>query len=418
MLPKLQADLEFLVESDISMSNILNNLWSLPLAPESTKHFLSDTIPFNTGAPRFLLHSKVKSAIIESVEKTQYLSYPPTRGIAEMQAKIANFYRTRFDIPYTAENIIITYGASQALYNVLVSTPGDEEVLIPAPFWFAFPNIIAQGRGKLKIVHTSAEDNFKLTPRLLSQSITWKSRILILTNPNNPTGAIYTHEELDALIQVLKKHPRLLIISDEVYNLVLVDGRDSTNGVTCPSIGSWPEIRDRVLTINSLSKNYAMSGLRVGFIAANQSLIDLYLQKQNYSTSGVNEYLQQGAIAAIEVSDGIVSSIVEKLVARRAKAIELLKTVPNTSYIVPQAAYFFFWNIEHYIGCRTESGTLIESDMDLADYLLQDANVAVVAGSLCGTPGYFRITYAIEEDLFESGITQIKESLQKLRCRG
>jgi aspartate aminotransferase len=400
------------------MSNIHSNLWSLPLAPESTKHFLSDTIPLNTGAPRFLLNSRVKSAIIESVEKTQYLSYPPTRGIAEMQKKVADFYRTRFDIPYTAENIIITYGASQALYNILDSTPGDEEILIPAPFWFAFPHIVAQGRGKLKIIQTSAENNFKLTPRLLSQSITWKSRILILTNPNNPTGAIYTREELDALVQVLRKHPRLLVISDEVYNLVLVDEKDSAGVVTCPSIGSWPEIRDRVLTVSGLSKNFAMSGLRVGFIAAHQSLIDLYLQKQNYSTSGVNEYLQQGALAAIEASDEIVSSIVDKLRAKRAKAIDLLKTVPHTSYIAPQAAYFFFWKIEHYLGCRTESGTLIESDMDLADYLLQDANVAVVAGSLCGTPAYFRITYAIEDDLFERGIIQIKESLQKLRRSG
>lgn len=400
------------------MSNVPSHLWSLPLAPESTKHFRSDTIPMNTGAPRFRMSPKVKSAITESVEKSQYLSYPPTRGIAEMQNKIASFYRTRFDIPYTAENIIITYGASQALYNIFDSASAADEVLIPAPFWFAFPHIVAQGRGKLRIIPTSAEDSFKLTPRLLSQSITWKSRILILTNPNNPTGAIYTREELDALVQVLKKHPRLLIVSDEVYNLVLVDGKDSAGVVTCPSIGSWPEVRDRVLTVSSLSKNYAMSGLRVGFIAANQSLIDLYLQKQNYSTSGVNEYLQQGAIASIEATDDIVSPIVEKLVERRAKAVSLLKTVPNTSYIVPQAAYFFFWNIEHYIGCRTEDGALIESDMDLADYLLQDANVAVVAGSLCGTPGYFRITYAIEEDLFETGLNQIKGSLEKLRRRG
>lgn len=399
------------------MSNIPTNLWSLPLAPESTKNFLPDTVPLNTGAPRFLMNPRVKSAIIESVEKTKSLSYPPTRGIADLQKRIADFYRTRFDIPYTAENIMITYGASQALYNILDFMPGDAEVLIPAPFWFAFPHIVAQGRGKLKIIPTSAENNFKLTPRLLSQSITWRSRLLILTNPNNPTGAIYTREELDALVQVLKKHPRLLIVSDEVYNLVLVDGKDSTGVVTCPSIGSWPEIRDRVLTVNGLSKNYAMSGLRVGFIAANQSLIDLYLQKQNYSTSGVNEYLQQGALAALEVSDDIVSSIVEKLLVRRAKAIDLLKTVPQTSYMVPQAAYFFFWNIEHYIGCTTENGTLIESDIDLADYLLQDANVAVVAGSLCGTPKHFRITYAIEDELFEGGINQIKESLQKLRSR-
>ena len=247
-----------------------------------------------------------------------------------------------------------------------------------------------------------------LTPQQLAQSITWKSRILILTNPNNPTGAVYTREELNALVKVLVEHPRLLVISDEVYNLLLIDN------ITCPSISSWPEIHDRVLTINSLSKNYAMSGLRVGFIAAHPSWTDIYLQKQNYATSGVNEFLQRGALGAYEVSNEIISGIVDKLKVRRAKAIDLLNSVPNTSYIIPQSAYFFFWNIEHYIGCRTEDGNLIRSDVDLVDYLLQDANVAVVAGSLCGTPGYFRITYAVAEETFERAILQIKQSLGKL----
>ncbi|HKY27270.1 MAG TPA: aminotransferase class I/II-fold pyridoxal phosphate-dependent enzyme, partial [Pyrinomonadaceae bacterium] len=239
--------------------------------------------------------------------------------------------------------------------------------------------------------------------------ITWKSRLLILTNPNNPTGTVYTREELDALVNVLKDHPRVLVVSDEVYNLLLLDGH------TCPSISSWPEIHDRVLTINSLSKNYAMSGLRVGFIAAHPSWTDIYLQKQNYATSGVNEFLQRGALGALEVSDEIISGIVETLKVRRTKAIELLNTVPNTSYIIPESAYFFFWNIEYYIGCRTQDGGLIRTDVDLVDYLLRDAEVAVVAGSLCGTPGYFRITYAIEEDRFERAIQQIKQSLAKLR---
>ncbi len=389
------------------MSQTPTRLYSLPLAPESTKHLASDPIPLNTGAPPFPVHPKVREEIIKAVEASkEKLSYPPTRGIEVLQAKVAH------DYGYPEEGIIITYGASQALYNILDSTIGDEDVLIPAPFWFAFPNIVAQGRGKLKIIQTSAENGFKLTPQQLAQSITWKSRILILTNPNNPTGAVYTREELDALVKVLMKHPRLLVVSDEVYNLVLVDQK------TCPSISSWSEIRDRVLTVNSLSKNYAMSGLRVGFIAAHPTWADIYLQKQNYATSGVNEFLQRGALAALEVTDEIIPAIVEKLKVRRAKAIELLNTVPNTSYITPQSAYFFFWNIEHYIGCRTKDGKLIRSDVDLVDYLLQDANVAVVAGSLCGTPGYFRITYAIAEDLFEKAIQHIKESLGRLRCGG
>jgi aspartate aminotransferase len=161
-----------------------------------------------------------------------------------------------------------------------------------------------------------------------------------------------------------------------------------------------------------------MSGLRVGFIAAHPSWTDIYLQKQNYATSGVNEFLQHGALAALEATNEIIPSIVEALKLRRAKAMELLNSVPNTSYITPQSAYFFFWNIEHYIGCHTEAGKLIRTDVDLVDYLLQDAKVLVAAGSLCGMPGYFRITYAVAENDFERAILQIKKSLGKLSRRG
>lgn len=381
-------------------------LYSRPLAPESAKLLGPNAIALNTGAPPFPVNPKVQEAIIKAVEASkEKLSYPATRGMTALQKKVAQIYG------YPEEGVIITYGASQALYNIL-DTIGDEDVLIPAPFWFAFPHIVAQGRGRLKIIQTSAENNFKLTPQQLAQGITWKSRILLLTNPNNPTGVVYTREELNALVKVLKDHPRILVVSDEVYNLVLVDEK------TCPSISSWPEIHDRVLTINSLSKNYAMSGLRVGFIAAHPMWTDIYLQKQNYATSGVNEFIQHGALAALEATDEIIGEIVSKLKVRRAKAIELLDTVPNTSYIIPQSAYFFFWNIEHYLGCRTEDGKLIRSDVDLVDYLLQDANVAVVAGSLCGTPGYFRITYAIAENIFKEAIERIKVSLGKLSCGG
>ena len=389
------------------MSLTPTGLYSRPQAPESTKNFDSDPILLNTGAPQFPVHPKVREEIIKAVEgATEKLSYPPTRGMKLLREKVALQYG------YPEDGVIITYGASQALYNIIDCTVGDEDILIPAPFWFAFPHIVAQGKGKLKIIQTTAENDFKLTAQQLDQSITWKSRILILTNPNNPTGAVYTREELGALVKILMKHPRLLVISDEVYNLLLVDD------IPCPSISSWPEIRDRVLTVNGLSKNHAMSGLRVGYIAAHPSWADIYLQKQNYATSGVNEFLQHGALAALKVSDEIIRGIVETLKVRRAKAIELLNTVPNTSYIIPQSAYFFFWKIDHYIGCETEDGKLIRSDVDLVDYLLRDANVLVVAGSLCGTPGYFRITYAVAENIFEKAIRDIKASLGKLRCGG
>ena len=388
------------------MSEESIDIYSLPLAPESTKLLSSSSkeqILLNTGAPPFPVRRQVQEAIIKAVEASkEKLSYPPTRGLPALRQKIADAFG------YPEQGVIITYGASQALYNIL-DTIGEGDVLIPAPFWIAFPHIVAQGRARLKIIQTSAENNFKLTPQQLEQNITWNSRILLLTNPNNPTGAVYTRAELDGLVGVLVKHPRLLVVSDEVYNLVVVDD------VECRSISSWPEIHDRVLVVNGFSKNYAMSGLRVGFIASHPSWTDIYLQKQNYSTSGVNEFLQYGGLGALEVSNEIIRDIVAALKVRRDKAIALLDTVPHTSYIAPPAAYFFFWNIERYIGSQTEGGKLIRSDMDLVDYLLQDANVVVVAGSLCGTPGYFRITYAIAEDTFATAIQRIKKSLGKLK---
>lgn len=384
------------------MSKTSTGLYSRPQAPESAKYLGTDPIPLNTGAPPFPVYPKVRDAIVKAVEAAkEKLSYPPTRGIEDLRRKVAR------DYGYSEEGVLITYGASQALYNIL-DTIGDEEVLIPAPFWFAFPNIVGQGRGKLKIIQTSAENDFKLTAQQLAQSITWKSRLLIFTNPNNPTGAIYTREELAELVDVLKKHPRLLVISDEVYNLLSIDGSP------CPSISNWPEMHDRVLVINSLSKNFAMSGLRVGFVAAHPMWTDIYLQKENYATSGVNEFLQRGALAALDSTHEIIPKIVETLRVRRAKAIDLLDTIPHTSYIIPASAYFIFWNIQQYIGCKTEGGKLIRTDVDLVDYLLGDANVAVVAGSLCGTPGYFRITYAIAEDAFAEAMQHIKNSLGKL----
>ena len=172
------------------MSQTPPGLYSYPYNPESTKLFAAtDAILLNTGAPKFRVHRKVREAIIKAVEASKdQLSYPPTRGMGALQKKIADYYG------YSDKGVIITYGASQALYNIL-DTIGDEDVLIPAPFWFAFPHIVAQGRGRLKIIQTSAENNFKLTPQLLEQNITWKSRILLLTNPNNPTGMVYTREE-------------------------------------------------------------------------------------------------------------------------------------------------------------------------------------------------------------------------------
>jgi aspartate aminotransferase len=396
-------------------SETARKLWRSRVAPELLETAAPGEIDLATGSPPFPVSPEVKNAITAKVGELEYLSYPPTNGAADLRTAIAEFDQRYLGAKYGPDGVVITYGAMQALSNVIgaFAGPGDE-VLLPAPFWFQFPEIVKKLRAEPKVIETYSGNWFKLTPRLLAEAITPRSRVLVLTNPNNPTGAIYTRDELAALVEVLRLYPGLAIASDEVYNL-LIPGSSGLEPVT--SLCSFKDIQDRVFVVNSMSKNFAMSGLRVGWIGGtNQAAIDEMTQRQRFISLGVNVYLQAGALAGIRNTGGIVGGINRTLVGRRDKAVELLKSVPRMEFATPEAAYYFWVDLRRYIGCRTPEGNVIRRDAELVEYLGGPGGVAVVAGDRCGIPHYFRVTYAVPEDLFAEGVKRLKARLAALIC--
>ncbi|MFY9823176.1 MAG: aminotransferase class I/II-fold pyridoxal phosphate-dependent enzyme [Thermoanaerobaculia bacterium] len=379
-----------------------------------------ETIPLNTGSPPFPVDSRVKRAMTEAIGRIDALSYPPTEGLQELREEVASFSRGTLGLPFDAANIVITYGAMQALYlaarYVAQAVPG-AEVLLPAPFWFHFPKIVESAGAVPVIFPTSPETGFKLTPALLQRYLTAKSRLLLLTQPGNPTGSVYSREELAALAAVIERHPRLLVAADEVYNLLLLDGAGPIPRAA-PSLGSLPSMAERVLTLNSFSKNQAMSGLRVGWIGAAERHVAALVQLQRFTTLGANEILQHGALAALTATSEIVGDIVRQLLVRRPLAAKLLGGVPGFRFSLPESSYYFWVDVRAYDGCRAPDGKTIRNDEDLANFLLKDGRVAVVPGTSCHLPGYFRITYAVPEATLALGVSRIRKSLEKLHCPG
>lgn len=374
-----------------------------------------------TGSPPFPISSVVKQAIKEIIDQSSYSIYPPSGGIPELRKEFTKFYELYHGVSYKPENVLVTNGAMQALSVIFnsVLTPNDE-VLLPAPFWFVFPYLIRKAKSKFRAINTQVDNNFKLTPKLLLENITSKSRILVFTNPTNPSGAVYSYEEIEELVEVLKRFPQLLIVSDEVWNLLLIDGTKK-----CPSMATWPEIKHRVFTVNSISKNYSLGGLRVGFVATNGRWEDgrawingqsgFFVYTQNYQSIGVNEFSQYGALVALKESEQIVTTKVKDLIDKKLKAQEILKQkLPNISFISPQAGYFFFINIERYINSTANNGVQIKNDIDLANYLEVNSAIKVVPSTHCGIPGYLRITYALENSLFEEYISTMANTLNTL----
>jgi aspartate aminotransferase len=398
-------------------------LWQSRIAPELLEVATPGEIDLSTGSPRFDVPLLVRDAITREVKETDYLPYPPTAGAADLQEGVASYLRRYQGLgSFTAGQILVSYGAMQALYDIIaaVTGPGDE-VLVPAPYWFQYPHIVRNCGATPKLIATFPGNNFKLTPKLLAASITPASKLLIFTSPNNPSGTVYGREDLAELARVIADSPGLLVISNGVYDLLLLERADGGELPVAPTLASFPEIAKRVFVVNSLSKNYAMSGLRVGYAAiADAGWLARMTQRQRFSSLGVNVYLQAGALAAITATKEIAGHIVRTLHVRLPKALELLRTVPRLTFIPPQAGYYVWVDVKGYFNCRTPEGKVIRDDTDLALYLRQEMpgrpGVAVVDGTSCGTPGYFRITFAVDEDTFRKGVEEMKLRLAALRC--
>lgn len=368
-----------------------------------------DVIGLAAGEPDFDTPDHIKAAGIKAIEKGQ-TKYTPASGTKALKEAICAKLKRDNGLDYAPAEIVVGCGAKQVLFNGLLATvnPGDE-VIIPAPYWVSYPDMVQIAEGTPVIVSCTEADNFKLTPAGLEAAITPKTKWLILNSPSNPTGAGYTEQELKALGDVLLKHPHVWVMADDIYEfLVYGDFRFTTIAEICPGL------KDRTLTVNGVSKAYAMTGWRIGYGAGPAALMKEIGSLQSHSTSNPCSISQAAAVEALNGPHDFLKEWVPAFQRRRDLVVGKLNAIPGLSCRVPDGAFYVFPNCQGLIGKKTPVGTVLTNDLDVSAYLLDAALCAVVPGSAFGLEGYFRISYATSDAALEKACARIEEAVGKL----
>jgi aspartate aminotransferase len=369
-----------------------------------------DVINLSIGEPDFDTPEHVKEAAKEAIDQN-YSHYTPVPGYPELRKAIADKLKRDNGLNYTAEQIVVSTGAKQSLANAILclANPG-EEVLIPAPYWVSYKEIIKLAGAKGVFIDSSIQSDFKVTAAQIEAAITPNTKIFIFSSPCNPSGTVYTHDELEAFAEVFARHPHVFVISDEIYENINFTGKHN-------SIASFDSIHDRVIVINGLSKGFAMTGWRLGYMAAAKEIAQACDKLQGQITSGTCSITQRAAIVAMNTdpaeSDDI-KQMVDAFKYRRDLAISLLREVPGVKLNVPDGAFYLFPEVTYYYG-KSFGDRIILSGSDLCDYLLDTAFVAIVPGAAFGSPDCIRISYATSEDTLREAIKRISEALAKLK---
>jgi aspartate aminotransferase len=369
-----------------------------------------DVINLSIGEPDFDTPEHVKEAAKEAIDQN-YSHYTPVPGYPELRKAIADKLKRDNGLNYTAEQIVVSTGAKQSLANAILclANPG-EEVLIPAPYWVSYKEIIKLAGAKGVFIDSSIQSDFKVTAAQIEAAITPNTKIFIFSSPCNPSGTVYTHDELEAFAEVFARHPQVFVISDEIYENINFIGKHS-------SIASFETIHNRVIVINGLSKGFAMTGWRLGYMAAAKEIAQACDKLQGQITSGTCSITQRAAIVAMNTdpaeSDDI-KQMVDAFKYRRDLAISLLREVPGVKLNVPDGAFYLFPEVTYYYG-KSFGDRIILSGSDLCDYLLDTAFVAIVPGAAFGSPDCIRISYATSEDTLREAIKRISEALAKLK---
>ncbi|MBC5773192.1 aminotransferase class I/II-fold pyridoxal phosphate-dependent enzyme [Pontibacter sp. KCTC 32443] len=330
--------------------------------------------------------------------------YGPAEGSPELREAIAKRY-TQDGINVSPEQILVTPGTKQALFNLCsVLLHDEDEVVIPVPAWFGFNELLKYSKGKLVTIQTTPETNYNLDVDALRQVLTDKSRLLLLTNPANPTGRIYSKQELEAILALLHDYPNLYLISDEIYDLDTYS-KPFTSALSC----AGPQ--ERVIVVNGFSKNFAMSGWRIGYMVAPADVIRQSIDFQSSTFSGVSMFIQEAALATIQHSNEALAPMLEVLKEHRKIMQKGLEAIPHVSFYIPDGAYYFFPDLRYYIGSTSPDGTSINSTEDLCDYLQHKHNLIVVNGDKFGGIGHVRMSFAVERHILELAMVRLKEAL-------
>ena len=366
-----------------------------------------DIISLSLGEPDFNTPDYIKEAAKKAIDDN-FSKYPPVPGYADLREAISRKFRKENGLSYSAEQIIVSAGGKHSLINVILSivNPGDE-VIILAPYWVSYYDQIILAGGKPVIVEAKLEDDFKIRPEQLEAAITAKTRLIIFNSPSNPTGMVYSRDEMEKIARIVEKHEGLFIISDEIYEHIIFEGEHI-------SMASFGFIYDRVITVNGVSKGYAMTGWRIGYIGAPLWIAKACNKLQGQFTSGVCSIAQRAALAAIEGTGESQKIMKEAFLRRRNLICGLLKEVKGLKVSVPQGAFYVMPDISYFLG-KSDGEIKISSSDDLALYLLDKAQVATVGGDAFGAPDCLRISYATSDDLLVEAVRRIKGALEKLK---
>lgn len=365
-----------------------------------------DVINLSVGEPDFNTPDHIKAAAVKAIDDN-FSFYTPVPGYMSLRKAISETLKKENGIDFAPEQIVVSGGAKQSLCNVVLAVinPGDE-VIIPTPAWVSYVEMVNLAGGKSVEVPATIENDFKITPKQLRAAITPRTRLIMFNSPSNPTGSVYTHDELKALVDVLADYPQILVLSDEIYEHINFTG-------SFTSMASFEAIADRTAIVNGVSKAYAMTGWRIGFLAAPLWLAKATSKLQSQYTSGACSIAQKAAEAAYTGSQQCVEDMRLAFERRRDLIVGLARTIPGWKVNEPQGAFYLFPEVSSYFGKRY-GDYVINNDSDLAMYLLQEAHVATVAGSAFCAPGYIRMSYATSDDTIVEAMERIKSALALL----
>ena len=366
-----------------------------------------DVVNLSVGEPDFNTPDHIKEAAKKAIDEN-YSRYSPVPGYPVLREAIVEKLKRENNLEYKSSQIICSNGAKQSVCNVVMSLVGEgDEGIVPAPYWVSYTQMVKLADGVPVTVATGLEQNFKMSPEQLEKAITPQTRALILCSPSNPTGSIYSYEELEALAEVLKKHERVMVISDEIYEHINYTGKHA-------SMAQVPGMKERTVIINGVSKAYAMTGWRIGFAAGEEWVIKACNKLQGQYTSGPCSVSQMAAAAAFAGPQECVETMRRAFERRKNLIVSLAREIPGLEVNDPEGAFYLFPKCSSYFG-KKDGDTVIKDSNDMALYLLDKGHVATVSGDAFGAPGYFRMSYATDEDSIRKAMKRIAEALAKLK---
>ena len=366
-----------------------------------------NVISLSVGEPDFNTPTHVKEAAKKALDDN-FTRYSPVPGYPDLRQAIVNKLKNENGLDYDISQIVVSTGAKQSLSNVILTlvNPG-EEVIIPTPYWVSYSEMVTLAEGKSVFINTDIESNFKITPEQLEAAITPKTKVFMFSSPCNPTGSVYSKEELEGLVKVFEKYPNIFIISDEIYEHInFVDKHES--------IAQFESIKDRVIIINGFSKAFAMTGWRLGYIAASKEIAAANDKLQGQTTSGTCSIAQRAGIVAYEQGLDSVYEMKEAFARRRQLVYDLLNDIPGVKTNLPEGAFYFFPEISSFFGKKDPEGNVIKDSSDLALYLLNFGHIATVGGDSFGNNNYIRLSYAASDENLKEALRRMKDALSKL----